>query len=85
MTEILTSLCNRFDETRVLKTQVYDWCFVFYAGREWVENKLYERYPQMSRMIDNIHQVHGLIVDNRHINVRDVVNELKISIGSIGA
>ena len=81
--EIHTRLYSQFGEKCLSRTRVFEWAKEFRDGRDRVENEPHPRRPRTSVTPENINRIEHLILDNRRINVREVSEELGISIGSV--
>jgi [histone H3]-lysine36 N-dimethyltransferase SETMAR len=80
--QILTRLRSQFGEKCLTVRSVYAWAKSFKDGRETVENQSHPRRPTTSCTSDNIARVDELIRADRRVTVRDVAEELEISVGS---
>ena len=80
--EIHTGLYSQFGEKCLSRTRVFEWAKEFRDGRDRVENEPHHRRPRTSVTPENINRIDHLILDKRRINVREVSEELGISIGS---
>ncbi|CAH0556716.1 unnamed protein product [Brassicogethes aeneus] len=79
----LFSSCSKFRDECLSKTQVYEWCSAFRKGREVVANLPHaRRRPRTSVTDDNVSTVENLILEDRRSTVRDMAEELGISVGS---
>ena len=81
--EILFRLRAQFREECLSRTQVYKWSADFKTGRTTVENEPHPRRPRTSITDDKIHGIEKLILENRRVHVRDMTDELGISVGSV--
>ena len=80
--EIFTRLQAQFGEDCLSKTRVYSWAKEFREGRDRVENQPHPRRPRTSVTPETTEQVEQLILNNRRIAVREISEEVGISIGS---
>lgn len=81
--EIYQKLLEQFGDECLSKTQVYEWCSALRKGREVVANLPYARRPKTSVTDENVSAVEKLILEDRRSTVRDMAEELGISVGSI--
>ena len=70
-----------FGESTLSRTQVFEWQKAFSEGRG-VENLPRASRPSTSDNDDNIEKVKKIVLENRHVGIREVAEALKISYGS---
>ncbi|XP_060845908.1 protein GVQW3-like [Rhopalosiphum padi] len=75
-------LQKAYGESAMKKTSVYEWYKRFQDGREDVEDD--ERFgrPSMSIIDENVKKVGKMVMNDRRIRIREVADEVGISIGS---
>ena len=71
-----------FGESTLSRTQVFEWHKAFGEGREDVENLPHASRPSTSVNDDNIEKVKKIVLENRHVGIRDVSEAFNISYGS---
>lgn len=81
--EIFGRLKAQFGEECLSKTRVYSWAKEFREGRDRVENQPHSRRPRTSVTSENVEKVEQLILDNRRITIREISEEVAISVGSV--
>lgn len=81
--DIVTRLQAQFGNETLSTSQVYRWAKSFAEGRDMVENEPHNRRPRTSITPDNIKRVEEMILEDRRVTVRDLSEEVGISIGSI--
>jgi [histone H3]-lysine36 N-dimethyltransferase SETMAR len=81
--EILTRLRSQFAEQCLSRPRVFAWAKSFREGREAVENESHARRPTTSCTPDNIARVDELIRADRRVTIREIAEELEISVGSV--
>lgn len=74
----LKMLKKAFGDNCMSKTQAYDWYKSFKDGREVVEDLPRSGRPSTSTTDDNIIQIKKLVLENRHLSVRELARELSI-------
>ena len=75
----LKMLQKCFGESTLLRTQVFKWHKAFSEGREVVENLPHVSRPSTSVNDDNIEKVKKILLENRHVAIREVAEALNIS------
>ncbi|UYV78693.1 hypothetical protein LAZ67_16002432 [Cordylochernes scorpioides] len=71
-----------YGETTLDRSNVYRWYKMFSEGRENVNDEERAGRPSTSTTEEKINEVEKMILANRRITVREVAEELNISIGS---
>nr|CAI5834971.1 unnamed protein product [Callosobruchus analis] len=82
-TEIYRKLLEQFGDKGLSKTQVYEWCSAFLKGREVVVNLPHARRNMTSITDENLSAVEKLILYDRRSSVRNMAEELGISVGGV--
>ncbi|KAJ8957589.1 hypothetical protein NQ318_020630 [Aromia moschata] len=72
-------LNKAFGDSCMSKTQAYEWYKEFNAGREIVEYLSRSNRPSSSTIADNIDKNKILLLEIRHMSVRDLAQERDIS------
>ena len=81
--EIFSRLQAQFGRQCLSQARVYSWAKEFREGREQVENQPHPRRPRTSITPENVERVELLILDNRRITIREISEEVGISVGSV--
>ena len=81
-TESLKMVQKCFGESALSITQVFEWHKAFSEGREVVENLPHASHPSTSVSDDYIEKVKKIVLENRHVGIREVAEALNISYGS---
>ena len=71
-----------YGEATLDRSNVYRWYKMFSEGREDVNDEERAGRPSMSTTDENIVEVKKIVLVNRRITVREVAEDLNISIGS---
>ncbi|UYV60772.1 hypothetical protein LAZ67_1002251 [Cordylochernes scorpioides] len=71
-----------YGEATLDRSNVYRWYKVFSEGREYVNDEERAGRPSTSTTDEKINEVEKMILANRRITVREVAEDLNISIGS---
>ena len=71
-----------YGEATLNQSNVYQWYKMFSEGREDVNDEERSGRPSTSTTDENINKVKKIILANRRITVREVAEDLNISIGS---
>ncbi|RVE51275.1 hypothetical protein evm_004079 [Chilo suppressalis] len=71
-----------YGEATLDKSNVYRWYKMFSEGREDVSDEERSGRPSTSTIDENIDEVKKLVLTNRRITVREVAEDLNMSIGS---
>ena len=79
MCEMLT---KAYGESGMSKTRVYEWYKRFQDGREDVEDDERPGRPSTSTTDENVEKVKEMVMNDRRITVREVADDVGISIGS---
>ncbi|KAJ8947600.1 hypothetical protein NQ318_010112 [Aromia moschata] len=72
-------LNKTFGDSCLSETQAYEWYKEFKAGREIVEDLPRSGRPSTSTTADNIDNIKTLVLENRHMSVRELGQERDIS------
>ena len=64
------------------KTRVYEWYKRFQDGREDVEDDERPGRPSTSTTDENVEKVKAMVMNDRRITIREVADDVCISIGS---
>ena len=75
-------LTKAYGESAMSKTRVYEWYKRFQDGREDVEDDERSGRPSTSTTDENVEKVEEMVMNNRRITIRDVADDVGISIGS---
>lgn len=81
---VLEMLNIAFGESTISKTRVYEWYKRFQEGREDVEDDERPGRPSTSISDENVEKVKEIIMNDRRITIREVAEDVGISIGSFG-
>lgn len=81
--EIFTRIQAQFGGECLSQARVYSWAKEFREGRDRVENQPHPRRPRTSITSENVERVEQLILDNRRITIREISEEVGISVGSV--
>ena len=84
-TETFKMLQKAFGEKCMSRASAFDWYKLFKEGRERVEDEERPGRPSTSINDQNINEIKKLVLENRRITIRDLVDTLGISFGSIQA
>ncbi|KAK7576389.1 hypothetical protein V9T40_012675 [Parthenolecanium corni] len=71
------------DDLLLKRSQFYKWVKAFKEGRERVENRPHNCRPCTSVKQDNIDRVEQLILEDRRSTIKEMAEEVGISVGSI--
>ena len=74
-----------FGESNLSKKSVYKWYKLFIEGREYVNNDTRSGRPSSSTTDENIEAVNKIVMENRRITIREVAENVEISVGSCNA
>ena len=74
--------CGEYGEAILDRSNVYRWYKMFSEGREDVNDEERAGRPRTSTTDENIDEVKKMVLVNRRITVREVAEDLNISIGS---
>lgn len=75
-------LQKAYGESAMKKTSVYEWYKRFQDGREDVEDDERSGRPSTSIIDENVKKVEKMVMNDRRITIREVADEVGISIGS---
>ena len=75
-------LQKAYGESAMKKTSVYEWYKRFQDGRVDVEDDERSGRPSTSTIDENVKKVEKMVMNDRRITIREVADEVGISIGS---
>ena len=75
-------LTKAYGESAMSKTRVYEWYKRFQDGREDVEDDKRPGRPSTSKTDENVEKVKEMVMNDRRITIREVADDVSISIGS---
>ena len=75
-------LTKAYGESAMSKTRVYEWYKHFQDGRKDVKNDERRGRPSTSTTDENVEKVKEMDINHRRITIRDVADDVGISIGS---
>ena len=75
-------LAKAYGESAMSKTRVYEWYKRFQDGREDVEDAERSGRPSTSTTDENVEKVKEIVMNDRRITIREVADDVGISIGS---
>ena len=75
-------LTKAYGESAMSKTRVSEWYKCFQDGREDVEDDERPRRPSTSTTDENVEKVKEIVMNDRRITIREVTDDVGISIGS---
>ncbi|XP_025262232.1 protein GVQW3-like [Camponotus floridanus] len=78
-------LTAAFGESTLSKKNVYKWYKLFTEGREDVNDDARPGRPSTSTTDDNVEAVKKIVMENRRIIIREVAEDVGISVGSCHA
>lgn len=82
-TETFKMLEKCFGDECISRTTFFDWHKLFREGREQVEDVTRAPKPSTSTDPGHINQIKDLILENRRLTIRDLVDIVGISYGSV--
>lgn len=82
-TEILTRLRAQYGDQCLSKSRVFEWSKSFRDGRTHVANEPHVRRAATSVNRENEEKVNALIQEDRRVTVRQISQNLQISVGSV--
>lgn len=80
--ETLEMLTVAYGECTLSKKNVYKWYKLFQEGRENVEDEARPGRPSTSTTDANVKEVKEMVLNNRRITIREVAEDVGISVGS---
>lgn len=80
--KVCEMLQKAYGESAMKKTSVYEWYKRFQDGREDVEDDERSGRPSTSTIDENVKKVEKMVLNDRRITIREVADEVGISIGS---
>ncbi|KYQ56039.1 hypothetical protein ALC60_05022, partial [Trachymyrmex zeteki] len=78
----LEMLTVAYGESTLSKKNVYKWYKLFQEGRENVNDEPRSGRPSTSKTDENVQEVKEIVLKNRRITIREIVDDLNISFGS---
>ena len=75
-------LTQAYGESAMSKRRVYEWYKRFQDGREDVEDDERPGRPSTSTTNENVEKVKEMVMNDRRITIREVADDVGISIGS---
>ena len=75
-------LIKAYGESAMGKTRVYEWYKRFQDGREDVEDDERPGHPSTSTTDENVEKVKEMVMNDCRITIREVADDVGISIGS---
>ena len=80
--KVCEMLTKAYGESAMSKTRVYEWYKRFQDGREDVEDDERLRRPTTPTTDENVEKVKEMVINDRRITIREVADDVGISIGS---
>ena len=80
--KVCEMLTKAYGESAMSKTRVYGWYKRFQDGREDVEDDERPGRPSTSTTDENVEEVKEMVINDRRITIREVTNDVGMSIGS---
>ena len=80
--KVYEMLTKAYGESAMRKTRVYKWYKRFQDGREDVEDEERPGCPSTSTTDENVEKVKEMVMNGRRITIREVADDVGISIGS---
>lgn len=80
--KVCEMLTKAYGESAMKKTSVYEWYKRFQDGRENVEDDERSGRPSTSTTDENVEKVRAMVMNDRRITIREVADDVGISIGS---
>ena len=80
--KVCEMLTKAYGESAMSKTRVYEWYKRFQDGREDVKD---DERPSTSTTDENVEKVKEMVMNDRQIIIREVADDVGISIGSCHA
>ena len=78
----LEMLTIAYGESTLSKKNLYMWYKLFQEGRENVEDESRPERPNTSTTDENVEAVKEIVLKNRRITIREVAEDVGISVGS---
>ncbi|XP_050528011.1 protein GVQW3-like [Daktulosphaira vitifoliae] len=78
----LEMLTVAYGESALSKKNVYKWCKLFQDGREDANDEPRSGRPSTSTTDENVKAVKKIVLENRRITIREVAEDVGISVGS---
>ena len=75
-------LTKAYGESAMSKTRVYEWYKRFQDGREDVEDDGRPGRPSISTTDENVGKVKEMVMNDRQITIKEVADDVGISISS---
>ena len=83
--EILKMLTTAFEKSTLSQKNVHKWYKLFTEGREDVNDEAHPGCPSTSTTDENVEAVEKIIMENRRITIREVSDDVRISVDSCHA
>ena len=80
--KVCEMLTKAYSESAMSKTRVYEWYKRFQDGHEDVEDGERPRRRSSSTTVENVEKVKEMVMNDRRITIREVADDVDISIGS---
>ena len=80
--KVCEMLTKAYGESAMSKTRVYECYKRFQDGREDVEDDKRPGRPSTSKTDENVEKVKEMVMNDRRITIREVADDVSISIGS---
>ena len=80
--KVCKMLTKAYDESAMSKTRVHEWYKRFQDGREDVKDDERPGRPSTSTTDENVEKVKEMVMNDRRITIREVADDVGISIGS---
>ena len=81
--EIYRTLSAVFKSDTLSRSRVFEWCTRVRSGRQSVRDDVHSGAPRTTITDHNISQVETCILVDRRVTVREIANELSLSVGSV--
>ena len=83
--KVCKMLTKTYGESAMSKTKVYEWYKRFQDGREDVEDDERPGRPSTSTTDENVEKVKEMVMNDRRISIREVADDVGISIEGLRA
>lgn len=80
--ESLKMLHKAFGDSALSKTRAYEWYNEFKKGRSLVKDLPRSGRPSTASTEENVEKVEKIVLENRHVSLREIASEVDISYGS---
>jgi histone-lysine N-methyltransferase SETMAR len=81
--ETIRKIQQAFGDDTMRFTRIKEWYSRFKVGCTWVDSEQHHGRPSISRNNNVINHVRALVMYDRRITVRELVDEVGVSIGSV--